>query len=279
MSVNDQLCWAARDNKPDDIRRLLKQPGADVNAQAFRGWRPIHFAALTNKLECAEVLLAAGADPYTHKSSFGENAYNMGNDEIKALCVKYAGAPKGVAPAAAAAAAAPKPAVVQASGGQQKEADKLAQHLERVQIQGPQKSTSPVDASPAAIQKWIAVFGGSDYDAMDVALDALKKIGAPATPLLLEALVADKAYTRSQSASVLGSIRPIDPRTSSALEKLLKDKDNNTRWCACNSLGELGKEAAYSLPALAQVSTADTHGPTRQAASSAIAAISAASGY
>ncbi len=63
-SVNDLICFAARDNKPDEISKLIKSPGVDLNKPAFRKWMPIHFACLTSKVECAKVLLEAGANPY-----------------------------------------------------------------------------------------------------------------------------------------------------------------------------------------------------------------------
>ncbi len=57
---------------------------------------------------------------------------------------------------------------------------------------------------------------------------------------------------------------------------LLSDKDTNCQWNACNSLGEMGKEAAKALSLLqALADDAKAQAPVRSAAAQAVRAVKA----
>jgi ankyrin repeat protein len=66
-SVNRQLLAESIEGDAAAVAELIRA-GADVNT-SFRGWTPLHYAALRGHREVASVLLAAGADPsrVTHR--------------------------------------------------------------------------------------------------------------------------------------------------------------------------------------------------------------------
>ena len=56
------LCRACDANQPEVVRYLLEECGAALEEE-YDDWSPLFYAARSNALECARILLAAGADP------------------------------------------------------------------------------------------------------------------------------------------------------------------------------------------------------------------------
>lgn len=56
------LCQACSENRPEVVRYLIEECGADLEAE-YDDWSPLFYAARDNALECARILLKAGADP------------------------------------------------------------------------------------------------------------------------------------------------------------------------------------------------------------------------
>lgn len=56
------LCKACAANQPEAVRYLLEECGAPVNTD-YDDWTPLDYAASHDSLECARLLLEAGADP------------------------------------------------------------------------------------------------------------------------------------------------------------------------------------------------------------------------
>lgn len=56
------LCKACGANQPEAVRYLLEECGADPEEE-YDDWSPLFYAARSDALECARILLAAGADP------------------------------------------------------------------------------------------------------------------------------------------------------------------------------------------------------------------------
>ncbi len=133
----------------------------------------------------------------------------------------------------------------------------------------------PAVATPVAgrtTEQLIAVFRGTDFDAMDGALVELAKQGAPAVPALMAALADPAAMVRSQCAAALGKIgKPAAPAVD-ALVKLLGDPDPDNRWNAANALGQIGSAARAAGPALKKLE-ADKNPQVAQAAREARARI------
>ncbi len=64
MLANDgrTLCKACDANQPEVVRYLLEECGADIEAE-YDDWSPLFYAVRSDSLECARILLEAGADP------------------------------------------------------------------------------------------------------------------------------------------------------------------------------------------------------------------------
>ena len=130
-------------------------------------------------------------------------------------------------------------------------------------------------ATPGAgrtTEQLIAVFRGTDFDAMDGALAELAKQGAPAVPALTTALADPAAMVRSQCAAALGKIGKPAAAAVDALAKLLVDADPDNRWNAANALGQIGSAARAAVPALEKLE-ADKNPQVAQAAREARARI------
>ena len=76
--------------------------------------------------------------------------------------------------------------------------------------------SKPVAADDASVRSQIAILGQASKQWL-LALDALKRIGAPAVPALVEAIESDNNLLRSRALSLLGTIA--DPRAVAPLEK------------------------------------------------------------
>ena len=59
-----------------EIISLLLQFNANPNAQDFEGATPLHTAADGNNIQCVEILIKAGADPFI-RNEFGTKAIDI----------------------------------------------------------------------------------------------------------------------------------------------------------------------------------------------------------
>ena len=75
------------------VKLLIRAaPHLDVDAKGQNGLTPLCLAARTNKVACAEVLVAAGADP-TIVSSFGKSALDIARTNNRTAILKLFGEP------------------------------------------------------------------------------------------------------------------------------------------------------------------------------------------
>jgi HEAT repeat protein len=98
-------------------------------------------------------------------------------------------------------------------------------------------------------------------------IDAMRRVGNPAIPTLLQTLADSDVAVRKAACEALGAIR--DPTSVPSLVCLLADSNSDIRTAAATALGRIGKVA---IPALLQALESDS-GRIRAAACSALGEI------
>lgn len=73
------LCMACASNKVEAARYLLEECGADTELE-YDDWTPLDHAAFHNSMECAKLLLEAGANP-EHEGIFGRTPMQRADSE------------------------------------------------------------------------------------------------------------------------------------------------------------------------------------------------------
>ena len=135
-----------------------------------------------------------------------------------------------------------------------------------------QTSPAPPEVVHAGrpISSWIADLTSKKDEVREKAHAALRAIGEPAVPALLERLSAPAADARRTAAAALGNLG--DKRALEPLVALLRDGDQGVRMVAADALGNLRDERA--VPALVTALTsAGRKGPAFWAPIRALAAI------
>jgi HEAT repeat protein len=98
---------------------------------------------------------------------------------------------------------------------------------------------------------WEKALQGADYATMHHALDALAALGAPAVPRLIDALKHEKL--RAEVVYILGQIGPAAAPATSALVKLIDDKNDRVAHEAVLALGHIGPGAKEAVPGLLKI--------------------------
>lgn len=98
----------------------------------------------------------------------------------------------------------------------------------------------------------------SDVDGVSIsAANALAAIGAPALPVLVEALKSGRASCRHHAAIAIGRIGPAAVSTADALAKLCEDDDRQVRRVAADSLARIAYESDALKPLLDRLIVTD----------------------
>jgi outer membrane protein assembly factor BamB len=87
-------------------------------------------------------------------------------------------------------------------------------------------------------------------DLQDVTFDIIRRIGAPAMPLLVELLRDPRESIRRDAIDVLIDLAPDTAAIQPALRRALRDEDSSVAGDAARALGALGRRAAPSVGAL-----------------------------
>jgi HEAT repeat protein len=91
---------------------------------------------------------------------------------------------------------------------------------------------------PRAVEPLIAALRNKDWEMLQVAVEALVKIGRPTVGPLIAALGDEDSYVRQAAAVALGAIG--DPRAVEPLSAALRDGNSYVRRAAAEALGRLG---------------------------------------
>ncbi len=108
--------------------------------------------------------------------------------------------------------------------------------------------SGPVAASPSPPVRWV-----EQWDLTETAVDSLGRIGAPAVPVLVEALSDAEVTNRLQAARVLTRIGPDAKQSVDALVVALSDDNEDVRKAAARALGQIGPDAEEAVLPLMQI--------------------------
>jgi len=118
-------------------------------------------------------------------------------------------------------------------------------------LEGAARNASPVAHRPGnsttvdEIEALIGNLRAPEAVARKAARQRLLKIGKPAVPALIRALLDPVAHVRWEAAKTLSGIA--DPLASPALVSALEDKDHDVRWLAAAALAAQGRDALGPL--------------------------------
>jgi len=99
---------------------------------------------------------------------------------------------------------------------------------------------------------WLSALGSEVESVQKDAVQALRRIGAPAVPELIQALQNENWRLRNQAAVALGTIGAEARDAIPALTGLLGAQDKYIRSNAAVALGRIGREASTAVPALTE---------------------------
>lgn len=118
-------------------------------------------------------------------------------------------------------------------------------------------------------ERLAAALGDPDPYAAGAAAVALGRLGAPAVPVLVQALASPRAETRWSAAIALGRLGRAAEKAAPALARALEDGRWEVRQCAAVALGGLGPAALGQGPALTRL-LGDPEDAVREAAADAL---------
>jgi HEAT repeat protein len=124
---------------------------------------------------------------------------------------------------------------------------------------------------PRALEPLRMALYDTHFDVCQAAALALAALGAPALPVLVEAMGHPEAWIRQQAIIGLGKIQ--DAQVAPALLSLLHDENRDVRMQAIRTLGDLG--AASALPLLQELAASRADREMAGLAKKAIQAIQA----
>ncbi|MFW5766349.1 MAG: sister chromatid cohesion protein PDS5 [Coleofasciculus sp.] len=138
-----------------------------------------------------------------------------------------------------------------------------------VPLFGVTRNTWAQEPTKAEIASEIENLKKADEFLVEDAVDALRKLGSPAIPQLIEALQSENLQVRQGAVDALGKIGKA--AIPDLLEGLKSDKEQ-VRWSAANGLGNIGSQAQDAIPDLIEA-LQDKEARVRSSAADALGSI------
>lgn len=104
-------------------------------------------------------------------------------------------------------------------------------------------------AGAAGTAGLVALLADPDVRTRVVVATALKRIGRPVVPLLLDCLRRPEPELRARAATLVGQIAPDDDSVAAALREAAVDHDEEVRRCAGQALGTMAVPVGVLVPA------------------------------